>query len=205
MTATAQPSGRRHLSAADTLETLRNPTIARLVSATLLNSAGNIVYNVGVAWLAYQLTSSSLVVGSLNGVRTLPVLLLGPFVGLLLDRFHRPTVVKVNAAYTALLAVAFLALVTAGEVQVWHLYAYMLLVGVGFAVGVPARRSVYADTVDRSLLLNALSLDLLAFEVVRIGAPALAGLTIATLGWLLNAAMLQLQARVLLPQRVREK
>lgn len=30
-------------------------------------------------------------------------------------------------------------------------------------------------------------------------------LWIATLGWLLNAAMLQLQARVLLPQRVREK
>ncbi|MSQ10507.1 MAG: MFS transporter [Dehalococcoidia bacterium] len=147
-----------------------------------MTSSGNIVYNIGIAWLAYQLTNSALIVGSLNSMRTLSILLLGPFISVLLDRTHRPTVLKCNAAFVALLSAGFLTLLLSGGLETWHLYVYMLLVGVGFAVGASARRAVYADSVDSSLLLNALSLDLLGFEVVRVAAPALVGLVVALWG-----------------------
>lgn len=164
------------------MQTLRSPNVALLVTGTILNSSGNIVYNIGAAWLAYQLTNSALMVGALNSIRTLPILLLGPFIGVLLDRAYRPAVLKANAAYVVALSAGFLALQLTGALETWHLYAYMAMVGVGFAVGVSARRAVYADCVDRSLLLNALALDLLGFEVIRVGAPALVGLVVAMWG-----------------------
>lgn len=182
MTVTRGPDSSVTHGLAANIDALRTPNIALLVSGTVMNSAGNIVYNIGIAWLAYQLTNSALIVGSLNSMRTLPILLLGPFIGVLLDRTHRPTVLKCNAAFVALLSAGFLTLLLSGGLETWHLYVYMLLVGVGFAVGVSARRAVYADSVDSRLLLNALSLDLLGFEVVRIAAPALVGLVVALWG-----------------------
>lgn len=171
------PSGSHGLRS--NIQALRVPNVALLVTGTILNSAGNIVYNIGAAWLAYQLTGSALVVGALSSTRTLPILLLGPFIGVVLDRTYRPTVLKANAAYVVALSAGFLALQLTGALEIWHLFAYMALVGVGFAVGVSARRAVYADCVDRSLLLHALALDLLGFEVVRVAAPALVGIAVA--------------------------
>lgn len=164
------------------MHALKTPEVLQLITGKVLNTAGNIVYNIGIVWLAYQLANSALMVGALNSMRTLPILLLGPFIGVLLDRTYRPAVIKANAVYVAVLSAGFLVLQLSGRVEAWHLFAYMALVGVGFAVGVPARRAVYADCVDPKLLLNALALDLLGFEVVRIAAPALVGLIIALWG-----------------------
>ena len=39
------------------IQALKDLDIALLVVGTILNSAGNIVYNIGIAWLAYDLTN----------------------------------------------------------------------------------------------------------------------------------------------------
>lgn len=52
-------------------------------------SAGAWVHQVTVGWLLYDLTGSGVLLGVLNGLRALPYLILGLFVGVIIDRLDR--------------------------------------------------------------------------------------------------------------------
>ncbi len=51
--------------------------------------AGQWIQQVTLGWLLYELTSSSVLLGVLNGLRALPFLVAGPIAGVAADRMDR--------------------------------------------------------------------------------------------------------------------
>ena len=75
------------------------------------------------------------------------------------------------------------ALVLTGTVQVWHVIALSLFIGLVNSCDVPARQSFFVEMIDRKDdLANAIALNSSMFNGARLVGPALAGALIAVLG-----------------------
>ncbi len=165
---------------------LADANVRLLVIRTLLFSTGNAVHTVSIGWLAWQTTGSAVLTGVAVGIRSFPLLIVSPLVGVLIDRMDRSRVLLMNSVYMAALGIGFTTLAFMVDLQIWHLVGFMLLSGFGWAVNRPTRRAIYADAVPAETLLNALAVDATAFAVARVAAPAAVGIIIVALG--VNAA-----------------
>ena len=143
-----------------------------------------------VGWLVRELTvgssASALLVVTVGGASSLPVLLVGPWGGVLGDRVDRRTVVMVTQSIMAIAAILFALLVHSGQVQVWHAYSYVLLIGVGLAITRPMRQALIANTVPREALGNAFATNTFTIAGTRMIGPLFGGVVIFSLGFTWN-------------------
>lgn len=133
-------------------------------------------------WLVFRLTGSELSLGIVTFASFLPVLVLSLFMGVIVDRFPRRTLILITQTWFTILAAALAALTFLGVVQYWHVLVLAVLLGVGNALDMPARQAFYVDMVDRDELLNAIALNSSVFNGARIIGPAIGGLVVALLG-----------------------
>jgi MFS family permease len=133
-------------------------------------------------WLLYELTSSPLQLGLVQGIQAIPILLLSPIAGSVADRYPRKQQLVVAQALAGLMYVGLALLIATGHVRPWHVYASALGLAVAQTFHQPARSAMIADAVPPTLLTNAIGLTSITFNVARSTGPALAGLLIATAG-----------------------
>ena len=169
-----------------TFTSLKHADFRLLWVTSLANAGSNWLQQVTLGWLAYDITGSALVAAIVFGVRSLPQLLIGPFGGVLGDRFDRKHVLMVNSGYMAVVAIGFALLLLVGNVQAWHLVVYTLLQGTGQAMIQPVRQALVANTVPQEDLMNGIALNSLAQTAMRVVGPAIAGVLIAQSGPALN-------------------
>ena len=143
-----------------------------------------------VGWLVRDLSEGSTVTGLLvvtvGGINTMPGLVVGPWGGVLSDRFDRRKLVIVLQLSMAALAASFALLVLSGHVAVWHAYLYVILAGACRSMTQPMRQSLIAGTVPRNMLGNAMATNVLTITGTRIVGPFVGGLLIFTLGYFWN-------------------
>src|SRR3954471_2505697 len=72
-----------------TFSSLRYRDYRFLWVGTLFMSAGQMIQQVTLGWLVYDLTNSTVLLGVLQAVRALPFLLVTPMAGVWVDRFDR--------------------------------------------------------------------------------------------------------------------
>jgi MFS family permease len=133
-------------------------------------------------WLLVHLTRSGLGVGLAAGLQFLPILLLGAMGGVLADRRDKQRLLMLTQSLMAVPALALWLLTATGAVQVWMVYALILVRGTVNAVDNPARQSFVSEMVGFDLVVNAVSLNSVIVHTARIVGPALAGVTIALTG-----------------------
>ena len=171
---------------------------------TIFMSSGTWIQQVTLGWLAYEMTGSPVQVAIVLGLRALPMLA-APIAGVVADKFDRRVVLLLDQSYMALLAVIFAAVLQFGVVQVWHLHAFSFLSGVGWALNNPLRQSLVANSVPRERLMNAVALNSMAFNSMRMVGPGIGGGMIALLGpevnFLLQAVVYGLVVVLVLPFR----
>src|SRR3990172_1437949 len=66
---------------ARTFWSLRHRQYRLIWIGSLFSSSGMWIQQVSLGWLTYQVTGSAFMLGAVNGFRSLPLLLLGPFGG----------------------------------------------------------------------------------------------------------------------------
>ncbi len=146
-----------------------------------------------VGWLVRNLTaasgSSALLVVTAGGLSTLPILLFGPWGGVLGDRLDRRKVVMAIHCFMAAAALTFALLVRSGGVEWWHAYAYVIVGGVCWSITFPLRQSLVANTVPRESVVNAYATNVFTITGTRILGPFIGGLLITTLGFFWNFAL----------------
>lgn len=161
---------------------LRSRAFREVWLASLVSNAGSWLQVVASGWLILQLTGSPAAVGALALVTRAPAILLSTVAGQIADRFDRRAV----GIWTFLLqavAAGALALITGlGGPEVVSIYVLTFLVGVGFALGLPAMLALIPALVPRPLLSQAVSLNAAGINVARLAGPAIGGLTLALAG-----------------------
>ena len=149
-----------------------------------------------IGWLVHHLTDgNALLTGTVVGIRTLPVLLIGPWAGVLGDRVDRRKLVMVTQSVMAVTATGFATLVIltdldaeeiTGPLQWWHPFVYMTVAGIAHTVIQPVRQAMVANTVPREAMASAFALNGMVYPSTRIIAPAIGALLVATLGFKWN-------------------
>jgi MFS family permease len=150
--------------------------------STLFTSAGQWFQQITVGWLVWEMTHSAFLLGSINGFRALPLLLLAPVGGVAADRVNRKWLLQSTAILAFFSSAAMAAIIFAGVLEVWHLFVFTLLTGVVWAFNNPVRQSIVPNLVPKFELMNALALQSAGFNITRILGPALAGVILAHLG-----------------------
>jgi DHA3 family macrolide efflux protein-like MFS transporter len=133
-----------------------------------------------VWWLTIE-TGSATVLAVAMMVAMLPQIVLGPFAGALVDRWNRRHVMIFADAGIALATVALIILFAMEVVQVWHIYAVLLVRSAGGSFHWPAMAASTSLMVPKKHLARVGGLNQAISGAVTIAAPALGALLIMTL------------------------
>jgi len=176
--------------------------------------AGNVCSNVGT-WLqntaqillAFELTRSSSGVALVVAGQFVSPLLLGPYAGVLADRFDRRRLLLVTHFGSALVSAAMAALQAAGSLSLPVLAGGAVLIGVGYTFTLPALAAFVPTLTGPADTQAAMTLHGVSSNAGRALAPVLGGglVVVAGYGWAfaLNALSFVAFAAVLLRLRPR--
>ena len=170
-------SGRLH-----TFESFRYRDYIFIWLATMFSSGGFWLQQVIVGWLTYEVTDSAFWTSVALGLDALPILFVGPVGGLLVDNFDRRKLMAFIYGYQATVTLTFSVVVLTGNLQAWHIFAFIFFMGLAWVVTDPARMSLISNIVPRENLVNAFALNSMAFSVTRLATPAIGGVLIAFAG-----------------------
>ena len=175
-----------------TFRALRHRNYRLYFSGQVASFSGTWMQIVAQAWLVLELTDSGVALGIATALQFGPLLVIGPYGGVIADRFDKRKVVMATQAAAGVLALALALLTATDVVRLWHVYVLAFALGVATALDNPARQSLVHDMVGPDDLPNAVSLNTVVFNASRIVGPAIAGVVIAKWGvtpcFLVNAA-----------------
>lgn len=158
-----------------------------------------------MGWLVLQLTGSPFWVGTVLGIRALPILLMGPLAGVAVDRLDRKKLLLAAQLGLVILAFLFGLDVQLGKVTVIHALIFSFLLGLDAALNQPVRQALIVNTVMPRDLTNAIALNNVASGVVQSIAPLISGTLIVVLGisgnFFIQSATYLLVFLIVLPMR----
>ena len=137
-----------------------------------------------LGWLVLELTDSPGMVGLIGFCRSIPVLFVGGFGGVLSDRIGRRSLIIGAQAVTLSMYVAVALLLATGLLTLWHLVIFALAMGSAWAMDWPTRRALIPDLVGRARIVDALMLESLGMSLARAFGPFTAGFVLDAFGTL---------------------
>ncbi len=165
-----------------TFAALSVPNYRRYYAGQSISLIGTWMQMTAQAWLVLSLTHSSTWLGVIIALQTLPVLVLGPYGGVIADRVDKRKLMMALQSAMGVQALALGVLTVTGVVTVWEIGALAALLGFNNAFENPARQSFMLELVGPEHLRNAVSLNSVLVNVARSVGPAVAGILIATVG-----------------------
>jgi len=166
-----------------TFRALRSRNFRLFLFGQGISVIGTWMQRVALYWLVYKLTGSAFLLGMVGFAGHIPLLVLAPIAGVLIDRYSKIRIVIVTQALAMAQALLLAYLVLSGQIQVWHIIALSLALGAVNAFDVPGRQSFYINLIDKKEdLPNAIALNSVVFHLSRFLGPSAAGIIIATLG-----------------------
>ncbi|WP_443209904.1 MFS transporter, partial [Rhodococcus rhodochrous] len=175
-----------------TFAALRGPNFRLYISGQAVSLIGTWMQTVAQSWLVLQLTGSATAIGIVLALQTVPMLLLGPYGGVVADRSDKRRLMIGLQTLMGVQALILGLLVVTDTVALWHVYVLAVALGLNQCFENPARQSFMLELVGPEDLRNAVSLQSVLASCSRIIGPAVAGLVIAAGGlgvcFLLNAA-----------------
>ena len=165
-----------------TFDSFRYRNYRLLWFTTFFSSAGFWLQQIIIGWLTYDLTQSAFLTTVAMGLDALPVLLLGPLGGVLVDSWDRRKLLIFIYAYQGVITAIFGFVVIMGWLETWHIFAFILMMGLAWVISDPTRMSLIPNTVPKENLVNGFALNSMAFSVTRMAAPAIGGVLLAVSG-----------------------
>jgi MFS family permease len=175
-----------------TFAALAVPNYRRYIAGQSVSLIGTWMQMAAQSWLVLSLTGSATTLGVIVALQTLPVLLLGPYGGVVADRIDKRRLMVALQIAMGVQALILGLLTITHSVRLWEIGALAALLGLNNAFENPARQSFMLELVGSESLRNAVTLNSVLVNVARVIGPAVAGVLIATVGegpcFLLNAA-----------------
>lgn len=160
----------------------------------IVSFSGSMMQTAAILWHVSLLVPpdrKALALGLVGLVRLVPILVLSPLSGVVADAGDRRRLMLVTQAGMAAVAASLAMLTFRGLAAAWPIYVLASLGAAAGAFDSPARQSLLPSLVPRDHLPNAISLNVIMFQVASVLGPSLGGVVIATLGvgytYLLNA------------------
>lgn len=158
------------------------PAFVRYFAATVITRFGDSLDAIAYMWLVLDLTRSTLAMGTVMVINSLPNIILGPFAGVIADRSNRKRLIIACDAFRGLLVSIIALLAYAGYLQLWMLYITTLLGSVAETIQAPARMAITPSLIVKDDLLTGNAMNSLSESVAQFMGLGAAGAIIAVLG-----------------------
>jgi len=117
------------------------PRFFSIWTGQAVSRVGTSLVQFALVWWLTETTGSATVLTTATLVSTIPMIALGPFAGVLVDRWSRRWVMIVSDALIALFTAALAYLFWRGIAEVWHVYVVLFLRTCGGVFQFPAMRA----------------------------------------------------------------
>ena len=168
------------------LRALRYRNYRLFFGGQIVSLAGTWITTTATSWLVYRLTGSALLLGLVGFAGQFPAFLLGPFAGIVVDRWDRRRLLVVTQTVSMLQSFALAALTLSGRITVESIVLLNVVQGIVNAFDMPGRQAfVIAMIENKDDLGNAIALNSSMVNVARLVGPSIAGIVIAATneGW----------------------
>lgn len=166
--------------------TLRKPfeslDFRLLWSAALVSNLGGLIQAVGAGWMMATIGASDDMVALVQSATTLPIMIFSLAAGALADSLDRRRIMLVGQTFMMAVSVALAVLALAGQMTPWLLLGFTFLIGCGTALHNPSWQASMGDIVPREDIPAAVTLNSMAFNLMRSVGPALGGMVVAAGG-----------------------
>jgi MFS family permease len=147
--------------------------------------------------LVFRMTGSAAVLGAMSFANAVPMISLSLFGGVIADRVQKKYVMLIGQAASAVIALSVAIPLTLGYLSAdvsynilgivvpswWILVLTSVAQGTVMALMMPSRQAILPEIVDDEELMNAISLNTMGMNTLRLFAPALAGFLIEAIGF----------------------
>ncbi len=172
-----------------TFSSFKNPVFRIYFGAMLGQMAGMNMQMFARSFLVFRLTESYQPLGVLALANALPMLLFSLFGGVIADRVQKKYVLLAGQAGSALVSVAIGVSLTLGYLSEDRPNSWLILVVASLAQGtimglmMPSRQAIIREIVGEEDLMNAVSLNALGMNLLRLVGPAMAGFLAVSFGY----------------------
>ncbi|MEI2713583.1 MAG: MFS transporter [Nocardioides sp.] len=188
------------------LAPLRDRNFAWYFGSRFVNTLGNMMANIALAFAVLDVTDSASALGQVLAAHTIPMIVLLLWGGVISDRFPRTLVLQFSNITSALAQGLIALLVLTGTAELWSLIVLSVIHGAVSAIALPAMASMVPQLVPRDQLQSANTLLSITRNGMTIIGPTIGGLLVVTVGsgWALaiDAATWALSAALLLGVRI---
>jgi MFS family permease len=176
----------------DTFASLANSNYRLYFYGQATSLVGTWMQTIAQSFLVFHLTDSGVDVGLVVALQTLPVLILGPYAGVVADRVDKRKLMIALQSLMGVQALVFGVLTLTHVITLWQIGILAVVLGLNNTFENPARQTFVLEMVGTEDLRNAVTLNSVLVNVARAVGPAAAGLIIAAGGYgvcfLVNAA-----------------
>lgn len=134
--------------------------------------------------LVYEITGSAAMLGITAVIGSIPLILISPIGGALADRIKKKYVVLCGQIWSVLLAATLAILLSLGYLEQGNHASYWILIGaslfdgIGAGLAGPSFQAMIREIVGAERVMNAMSLNSLGMNVLRIVVPLVTGILI---------------------------
>ena len=163
-------------------DAFRSRNFALLWTGSFVANVGIWMQSVAMGWLIYNLTSSASWLGRVGFASAAPTLLLGLLGGAIIEHADRRRLLCTCSLVFTACGAALAAITITGVVEIWMIMLISLVSGTATAFFMPVFQAVLPSTVPPAILMTAISLNSISFNVARIIGPVIGGLVMTSLG-----------------------
>ena len=139
---------------------------------------GSALVQFALVWYLTRETSSATVLATATLVSFLPQIVLGPFVGTLVDRWNRRLIMIMADLAIAAATLGLAWLFTTDRIELWHIYAIMAIRSLGGSFHWPAMSASTSLMAPKEHLARISGMNQTLNGIIRIVAPPLGALLI---------------------------
>ncbi len=161
--------------ASSPLGVFRHRNFAFVWSSTALVGIGSQMESAVLGWFVLSLTDSPFLVGSIAAAR-MALNFLALFAGAIADRLPRNLLLMSVEFVMGIMGILMLALILTDLLQVWHIFAITLFMGVVRLFQMPVAQSLVGDTLPRERVNNGAAFNTVAMNIAMLCGPVIGGL-----------------------------
>src|SRR5438067_7050569 len=98
------------------------------------------------------------------------------------DRFDKRKILLATQYIQIALAISIGLLIMSGKIQIWHILAFAVLLGISNSFEMPTLNALVPELVTRNEIQSAIAIDRAVFHGSRVVGPSLAGIFISAWG-----------------------
>ncbi|MBF8249605.1 MAG: major facilitator superfamily 1 [Candidatus Levybacteria bacterium] len=159
--------------------------------ALLISNTGSQMQFAAINWHIYIITHSAISLGLIGLARFIPIAIFALFAGAVADAHNRRKILFITQTILTLLSFVLAFVTLNNSVNPLIIYIITALSAAALAFDLPPRQAIIPSLVHKDHLSNAMSLNLIMFQISMVAGPALSGFVIKQFGvgsiYLINA------------------